>query len=254
MTTTSSTADGAAHSENTQVDLDAIIGKWSDSDDRKSCDTPVGSSPDPVMIYQFSQKYFVYYEIECLIQDVTNRPDELVLNIDCLKAGHSRWFEKLTVRGLTRNRLSFRFWDHKPGFAGSESNQPIIVYRCPNDQQTESTERNTKTSQWSHNGSVMSFEEANGSLEIDYLEPRNGMMAVGVRTGTMLFLGTEDGDKIEGSAWTFDPRCGPLRYEVEGQLLNNGSRVALSGLSPRVNSNCDVIGQVPDVLRFELMP
>ena len=69
------------------------------------------------------------------------------------------------------------------------------MYGCPSDQNTETAELHTKTNEWSHNGSVMSFEETNGSLEIDYLEPRNGMMAVGVRTGTMLFLGTKDGDK-----------------------------------------------------------
>jgi hypothetical protein len=108
--------------------------------------------------------------------------------------------------------------------------------------------------QWTHNGSVMTFEDASSSLEIDYLEPRDAMMSVGVRTGTMLFLGTKDGDKIEGSAWMFHPLCGPLRYEVEGQYFNNGSRVVLTGLSPRVSSNCELIGQVPDVLRFERIP
>ena len=124
-TAPSDTRDSAIHSQETQIDLAGIIGKWSDSDDRKTCEIPVGSDPDPATTYQFTPKYFVYYEIECLVQDVANRTDGLVLNIDCLKAGGAaRWFEKLTVRRLTRARLSFRFWDRKPGFPGPTSTNP----------------------------------------------------------------------------------------------------------------------------------
>jgi hypothetical protein len=203
---------------------------------------------------QITPKYVLFYEIECLIQDVFNRGDGMDLNIDCLKGGGARWFEKLEVRRLAANRLSLRFTSRVGKNVVNENSDQETVYRCPDEKVTESPQQQNKISQWMHNGSSMSFVESNGSLEIDYLKPRIKLMAVGVRTETMLFLGTKDGDKIEGRAYIFNQRCGPLQYEVQGQSVNNGHRVVLSGLSPQVDAKCEEVRQVPDVLIFDLMP
>ena len=52
----------------------------------------------------------------------------------------------------------------------------------------------------------MTVEEDSGNVEIDYLKPRKGLENVGVRGGTMLFVGLMDGSKgvyISPKVWTF---------------------------------------------------
>jgi hypothetical protein len=107
------------------------------------------------------------------------------------------------------------------------------------------------TSQWIHNGSIVSFEEKDGSVEIDYLIPRGGLGSVGVQEGTTLFYGARNGDAIEGTAYVFNARSGPLGYEVHGEMLSEGTVVLLSGLAPHVNANCEVVWKKLDYLRFD---
>jgi hypothetical protein len=102
-----------------------------------------------------------------------------------------------------------------------------------------------------HNGSTVSFTEESGNLEIDYEKPRPGLLPVGVREGTMLFYGSRNEDVIEGKAYIFNARCGPLRYEVRGTISDTDKVAVLSGLAPRVNAKCDQVGEFVDSLRFE---
>jgi hypothetical protein len=62
---------------------------------------------------------------------------------------------------------------------------------------------NRKVTKWLHNVSIVSLSEAGESVEINYESPRPGMIAVGVRPGTMLFHGTRTGAQIEGKAYIF---------------------------------------------------
>jgi len=66
----------------------------------------------------------------------------------------------------------------------------------------------------------------------------------------MLFLG-RTGETIEGKAWIFNRRCGPLGYEVHGEMLDGGNLVLLAGLAPKVDSKCETVGKISDTLRFE---
>src|SRR5262245_32099107 len=109
----------------------------------------------------------------------------------------------------------------------------------------------TKITRWTHNGSIVSFQEDGDTLEIDYEVPRPSVMAAGVRPGTMLFLGTRTAQQIEGKAYIFNRRCGPLEYEVHGEVLGAGKLVMLTGLAPKVNEQCAIVGRTPDTLRFE---
>jgi hypothetical protein len=79
------------------------------------------------------------------------------------------------------------------------------------------------------------------------------MMDVGVRTETMLFFGSIESDTIQGKAYIFHPKCGPLPYDVQGTFSTGASRLTLSGLSPRVDSKCEVIKGVLEALTFERM-
>ena len=235
--------------------LDEIVGKWSDSPDEKTCKIRVGATPNEHMMYRITKKYIFFYEMDCLILDVVNRGDGLYLNIDCFKEGSSsRWFQKLEVRVLSTNQLKLRFGLAVGKNAANTSVDQETVYRCPDEKITESPQQENKINQWTHDGSVISVIDNNGNLEIDYLKPRKELMTVGVRTETMLFFGTKDGDKVEGHAYIFNKKCGPLPYEVQGRSLNDGRRIVLSGLSPKVDAKCDEVGQVPDVLIFDIMP
>jgi hypothetical protein len=109
-----------------------------------------------------------------------------------------------------------------------------------------------------HNGSIVSFAESQRgttpNLEIDYIEPRKGMKEAGARPGTILFTGTINEGTIEGHAYIFNPTCGPQAYAVRGPFTDGNRRVVLSGLAPRLDSNCKETGRVPDALRFERLP
>jgi hypothetical protein len=97
----------------------------------------------------------------------------------------------------------------------------------------------------------MSISEKNGNLEIAYLQPRQGMLTVGVRANTTLFVGQRDGELVEGTAYIFHPKCGPFGYQAKGQFLEGQRLLHLEGMSPRLNRGCEVERELPEVLRFE---
>jgi hypothetical protein len=142
------------------------------------------------------------------------------------------------------------FYDRKPS-VGINNERETIVNRCPAEKVSSTPKPDNKISRWVHNGSTVTFQETKGSFEIDYLEPRKEMMNVGVRTETMLFFGNREGDTLQGKAYIFHPKCGPLAYDVEGTFTTGANRLTLSGLSPRVDSKCQVIKGVLDALAFE---
>jgi len=79
------------------------------------------------------------------------------------------------------------------------------------------------------------------------------MRAVGVRDGTLLFSGQKNGDSIEGQAYIFSLKCGPLKYEVKGEMSEGGRRIVLLGFAPKVNAKCEFVDKLPDTLRFDRM-
>jgi hypothetical protein len=94
--------------------------------DVKTCNIPVDSSPDPGMLYEFTPTYVFFYEIECLIQDVIRHPQGFDLNVDCLKGGGARWFEKMVIRRIDSKRVSLRSWGRKPSFGESDQQHNIF--------------------------------------------------------------------------------------------------------------------------------
>jgi hypothetical protein len=218
-----------------------LLGVWSNSD--KTC--KLDASPDEAFIYTITPKYISYYEIDCLIQDVNPTGDKAQINLDCFKGGGIRYFDKLTVQRLPSRKLSLRF---------SSQRDPDVVRLCTKEIPKPAPNIGTKITRWTHNGSIVSFQEDGGTLEIDYEVPRPSVVAVGVRPGTMLFLGTRTAQQIEGKAYIFNRRCGPLGYEVHGEVLDAGKLVMLTGLAPKVSAQCAVVGRIPDTLRFEQLP
>lgn len=81
---------------------------------------------------------------------------------------------------------------------------------------------------WDHNNSTMSVTISGGRVTIHYLKPRQGMMDEGVRPGTLMFEGQRVGDRLSGTAYVFDSRCGKLPYQDEGEIFG-GRQIVLNG-------------------------
>jgi len=100
-----------------------------------------------------------------------------------------------------------------------------------------------------HNGSLVSvLSLPNGGMEIQYVQPRVGMLEVGVRPGTILVQGRWGGPPpgtLTGTAFVFSGICPPTPYRVEGSMAPDGSLV-LTGPAPVVDPySCGVLGLVP---------
>jgi hypothetical protein len=228
----------------------AVYGKWSESSDKKTCEIPVGSSPDEAMVYLISPRGIAFYEFDCAARDIGFRDGGVVFNLDCFKGAAARWFEDALAKPRGSDQLTLVFRNRRPSLGRGSDLTTHTLYKCPKIDADLPSEKND-TSQWSHNGSIMSLSERNNNVEMDYVQPRPGMLQVGVRASTPLFIGQRDGDAVEGTAYLFDPTCGPVGYEVKGQYLSGGKTLILSGKSPRLNRYCQEIRLTAEALRFE---
>lgn len=94
---------------------------------------------------------------------------------------------------------------------------------------------------WDHNGSVMRLVAHGDQRYFYYENPRQGMRAVGVREGTLLFDGFRDGDRYAGTARVFSSHCAqPMSYWMEGRVVSE-TLVVLEGQRPNF-TNCQPNG------------
>ena len=70
--------------------------------------------------------------------------------------------------------------------------------------------------------------------------PRPGMVEVGARPGSLLFRGQINDGQYSGTAYIFNPRCGPIPFQVKGPVLDNADRIVFTGQAPRVGRNCRI--------------
>jgi hypothetical protein len=104
---------------------------------------------------------------------------------------------------------------------------------------------------WDHNNSIMLVKLSSTSIEIYYQNPRQGMIDEGVRSGTLLFSGQRNGDRVSGTAYVFDRRCGKLPYPDEGEIIGD-RRIILNGrrVPTQLTSDCRVTGFRTDASVF----
>jgi clan AA aspartic protease (TIGR02281 family) len=76
------------------------------------------------------------------------------------------------------------------------------------------------------------------------------MMEAGARPGSLLFSGKTANGQYVGTAYVFDRHCGQFPYDVSGPILDNYTRVKLTGLAPRVGPYCQIEGYRKDTLEF----
>jgi len=111
-----------------------------------------------------------------------------------------------------------------------------------------------RTTFWDHNGSTMTLSVEGDLRRFYYHQVRKGMRAAGARSGSLLFEGRASGNRYSGTAFIFNAKFGQYPYKVGGAILDNGRLVVMSGMAPRINRRCVVIGEKPDALVFRLLP
>lgn len=110
----------------------------------------------------------------------------------------------------------------------------------------------TAASLWEHNGSTLALVIEGDQHRLIYREPREGLVANGVRPGTLLFDGQSDGYRYQGRARIFTRSCGELSYAVSGSIKRGGARIVLLGKVPRLDAACRLTGWADDRLVFDL--
>jgi hypothetical protein len=88
--------------------------------------------------------------------------------------------------------------------------------------------------------------------QFSYEEPRPGMVEAGAHLGSVLFTGKSRNGSYVGTAYIFNSHCGQIPYQVRGPILDRHERVVLKGQAPRVDSDCNIVGYVSDILEFSL--
>ena len=115
--------------------------------------------------------------------------------------------------------------------------------------QTQTQTVSPEPTVWDHHGSVMSLVTSGSSREFRYQKPRQGMLEAGARPGSVLFRGEVNNGQFMGTAYIFNPHCGPIPFEAKGPSLDD-ERIVLTGEAPRVGSNCQTYGSYTSNLEF----
>lgn len=102
---------------------------------------------------------------------------------------------------------------------------------------------------YDHNGSLMEIEYCDGSMRIEYITPRAGMLKAGARSGSLLVdARIRLNGEIRGTARLFSETCGEITYPISGQA--EVDIVELWGQAPVRNSNCQIVRHRDDHLVF----
>lgn len=98
--------------------------------------------------------------------------------------------------------------------------------------------------EWDHNSSVMKLIENGKKRRFVYEQPRQGLEAAGVSTGTILFDGEEKQDgRLAGYAKLFRKGCDPIDYFVEGPFDKKKGEAILQGQVPIYSGEgCKITG------------
>jgi hypothetical protein len=79
----------------------------------------------------------------------------------------------------------------------------------------------------------------------------DGLGALKITSGTLLFKGTRTFNEIRGQATTFSSRCPPRDYPVTGQMSEDQKKLTLKGQAPTLGGNCEISGSRDETLLFE---
>ena len=103
---------------------------------------------------------------------------------------------------------------------------------------------------WSFNGSTLNMV-AEGSLrKFFYAQLGPEAEAVGAQRGDLFLEGKVSDQRIVGTVYGHEGRCGRIPYRVDGTIRDSNRRLELQGQKPRVDGSCTVVGTVLDALTF----
>ena len=105
---------------------------------------------------------------------------------------------------------------------------------------------------WDHNGSRNVFGRKRLLLASSIIKSlvQGWLEAESLRPGSLLFRGQVDNGQYSGTAYIFNPHCGPIPFQVKGPVLDNDERIMLTGQVPQVGRNCRTHGSYTNNLEF----
>lgn len=110
---------------------------------------------------------------------------------------------------------------------------------------------NCAVDEYDHNKSLMEVQVCDGTLDISYKQPRQGLRDAGVKADDVLFEGkVSRTGVVTGLARLFSAKCGPITYQVTGAIRNTS--ILLEGEAPVRNAKCKVTKYRSDKLLFTL--
>jgi len=178
------------------------------------------------------------------------RLEQMEQSADQWAAGYSQMLQIDEKEALEQLRKSIHL---ELKDIGSKTNIPESTRKLPDNKDqghaVSSLSSFPISSYWNHNGSIMGLVVEGRKRTIVYVEIRGGI-AKFVKPGSVLFSGISNGNQYKGKAFRFSENLPPIDYEVEGPIMNEGSKVVLTGKAPIRNPDGVVVRHLEDRLEF----
>jgi hypothetical protein len=104
---------------------------------------------------------------------------------------------------------------------------------------------------WSYNGSVFEMISNGAGKKFVYAEVREGLREVGVVGGSVAFEGVQTGQALQGKAYVYSARCGPIAYPASGTISADQKRATVSGKAPYVDAQCARVSSRDSTIDFQ---
>jgi hypothetical protein len=104
---------------------------------------------------------------------------------------------------------------------------------------------------WSFNGSTLNMVAEGNLRKFFYAQLDPEAEAAGAQRGDLFLEGKVSDQRIVGTVYGHEGRCGRIPYRVDGTIRDSNRRLELQGQKPRVDGTCTVVGTVLDALTFK---
>ncbi len=91
---------------------------------------------------------------------------------------------------------------------------------------------------WYYYGSTLVLTTDGMQRKFYYETPEPELVAMGVKRGTLFFVGQQKGRAYRGSAIAFSRRCGAFPYAVRGETSQDNQTIVMRGKAPNLDGTC----------------
>jgi len=91
---------------------------------------------------------------------------------------------------------------------------------------------------WYYDGSTLMLVTDGAQRKFYYETPEPELVAIGVKRGTLFFVGQQKGRAYRGSAIAFSRRCGAFPYSVRGETSQDNQTIVMRGKAPNLDGTC----------------